>query len=284
MVGLCAVAAPVSGFETIARVGPEITLRGVRVVPAPAGGMTTVILEADGPLPEPLTGALDAPPRVYLDLKDVRLAPGAVLGEPDSLVRRTRVAVHSASPLVTRVVIDMVKSAPYRIDASGRGQGRVVVILGAPSPAAAATPPLVAVSGRPKTSSLAPSSSSAAASSAVATYVGRMSDVLIRLNEVRPVLESIDRRAADAPATLEAAAVELEAIGRLLAGIRPPASRESAHGLLVRACALGVRSSRMRQDSIRTNDVALGWNAASAAGGALMLLDRASSELKNPEN
>ena len=96
------------------------------------------------------------------------------------------------------------------------------------------------------------------------------------------MLGSIDRRAEATPGDLEAAAVELETIGRLLAAIRPPASREATHGLLVRACALGVRSSRMRQESIRTNDTALGWNAASAAAGALMMLDRASSDLKNP--
>jgi hypothetical protein len=275
-------AARLDGVATTAFDGAPATLRTVRLVPAITGAVTTVALEADGPLPEPLTGALDGPPRVYLDLEGVRLAPGAVVGESDSLVRRIRAAVHSASPLVTRVVIDMVRSAPYRIDASGREQGRLVIILGAPSPTAAAPPPLLAVSGRPKTSAPTPSSTSAAASSAAATYVGRMSGVLIRLRAVRPVLESIDRRSEDAPGTLEAAAVELEAIGRLLAAIRPPASREPAHGLLVRGCALGLRSSRMRQDSIRTNDVALGWNAASAAGGALMLLDRASSELKNP--
>lgn len=274
MVVLCSVAAPLSGFQTVARVGADTTLRAVRIVPATAGGMTTVILEADGPLPEPPSEALEGPPRVYLDLKGVRPGGAAVAGPPDSLVRRTRVAVHATDPLVTRVVIDMVKTASYRIDASGREQGRLVVILGVPSPPRHANP-LLPVSGRQRTP--AP----AAASSAADQYVARMSAVLARLQAVRPVLVSIDRHTEDAPGTLDSAAVELEAIGRLLAAIRPPASRESTHGLLVRACALGVRSSRMRQDSIRTNDSALGWNAASAAAGALIMLDRASSDLQN---
>jgi hypothetical protein len=232
--------------------------------------MTTVILEADGPLPEPPSEALDGPPRVYLDLKGVRPAAVGVAGEPDSLVRRTRVAVHSADPLVTRVVIDMVTAAPYRIDASRREQGRLVVVFGVPSPPRAARSPLLPVSGRRSTP---------APPAAADQYVARMSGVVARLQAVRPVLASIDSRTEDAPGTLESAAVELEAIGRLLAAIRPPASRESTHGLLVRVCALGMRSSRMRQDSIRTNDPALGWNAASAAAGALMMLDRAGNDL-----
>jgi len=267
------------GRETIALDGADTTLRAVRVVPAISGGVPTVILEADGPLPEPLSGSLDGPPRVYLDLKGVRLGAVAVAGEPDSLVRRTRVAVHSVDPLVTRVVIDLVRAAPYRIDTSGREQGRLVVILGVASPRTAAKPPLLPVSERPRTSAPAQSSSSAAASRVTDQYFARMSGLLIRLHSVRPVLTSIDRRAEDTPATLEAAAVELETIGRLLAAITPPASQESTHGLLARACALGMRSSRMRQDSIRTNDTPLGWNAASAAAGALMMLDRANNDL-----
>jgi hypothetical protein len=277
---LCTVGARSDGFATIAIEGADTLLRMVRVVPAITGGPTTVLLEADGPLPEPLSGALDGPPRVYLDLKGVRPRPDAVAATLDPLVRRTRVAVHSANPLVTRVVIDLTTAAAYRIDASGREQGRLVVTLeGPPRPSIS---PAIPVSGRRETSVPARSSKSAAASSAADQYLTRMSDVLIRLQALRPVLVSIDRLAESPPGGLEAAAVELEAIGRVLVAIRPPAAREPTHGLLVRACALGVRSSRMRQDSIRTNDTALVWNAASAAAGALMMLDRASSELRNP--
>jgi hypothetical protein len=122
-------------------------------------------------------------------------------------------------------------------------------------------------------------SPTAPAPSGADSYVVRISAVLVRLHAQRPVLASIDRRADVAPGDLEAAAIELEAIGRLLASVKPPASGESTHALLMRACALAARSSRMRQDSVRTNDAALGWNAASAAAGALMMLDRANTDL-----
>ena len=226
--------------------------------------------------------ALDGPPRVYLDLKGVRPGRDAVAGEPDPLVLRTRVAVHSANPLATRVVFELAKAAPYRIDVSGRERGRLVVILSAIWPRRSPTP--CHDDGRPKTPAPAPASTSAPTSSGADGYVARMSGVLVRLQALRPVLASIDRRAEDPPGALEAAAVELEAIGRLLGAIRPPASREATHGLLVRACALGVRSSRMRQDSIRTNDMALGWNAASAAAGCAVMLSTASESANRHHN
>jgi hypothetical protein len=42
---------------------------------------------------------------------------------------------------------------------------------------------------------------------------------------------------------------------------------------------MGARAVRMRQDGARTNDSAATLNAASAAAGALMMMDRANREL-----
>jgi hypothetical protein len=47
----------------------------------------------------------------------------------------------------------------------------------------------------------------------------------------------------------------------------------------MQACTFGTRAVRMRQDEIRTQDAAAGWNAASAAAGALLMLDRANVDL-----
>jgi hypothetical protein len=92
------------------------------------------------------------------------------------------------------------------------------------------------------------------------------------------VLVSIDRRAEQPAGDLTAAAAEFDAVARILAAIRVPASRETTQALLVRASALGARASRMRLDSTQTED-ASGWNAASAAAGALLMLDRASIDI-----
>jgi hypothetical protein len=248
-------------------------LRTIRVVAASAGGAVTVILEADGPLPEPATGALEGPPRIYLDLKGVTPAPAVKVAGEDALVRRTRVALHAANPVSSRVVIDLFKPSPYRIDASGRAQGRLIVVLGASGSASVAAPSSAKVPAG-KTS---PSSRQRPATG-VDAYAAQVSVARARLQALRPVLASIDRRADEPAGDLAAAAAEFDAVARLLAAIKAPASREATHDLLLRACVLGARASRMRQDSMLRRDPASGWNAASAAAGALMLLDRANSD------
>ena len=98
-------------------------LRSIRVAPTAGGGATTVVLEADGPLPEPTSEALDGPPRVYLDLKDVTPAATLARWGSDALIVRTRVARHSENPVVTRVVLDLSRASPYRIDAAAAQKG-----------------------------------------------------------------------------------------------------------------------------------------------------------------
>ena len=330
---LCAGSARVDGSAQDARDGAGTELRTIRVA-AEASGGTTVILVADGPLPEPLTGAVDGPPRIYLDLKGVRPGPVVRLGESDALVRRTRVALHSENPVSSRVVIDLYKPSPYRIDSSGRAEGRLIVVLGvapagaggaragagvapagaggapagagvAPAgaggaPAGAGVAPAAGASGAPASSAssgqsrartkppapallstpvpASPATPQRRASGADA-YVAQVSVAVGRLQTLRPVLTSIDRRAEQPAGDLAAAATEFDAVARILAAIRVPASRETVHGLLVRACDLGARASRMRQNPVGAGDSNSGWNAASAAAGALIMLDRASIEL-----
>lgn len=257
---VCVASSQRPGSAQSAREGSGPELKAIRVV-ATAGGQTTVVIEGSGALPEPVTGVLDAPPRIYLDFKGVRPALEIAVSGSDSLVRRARVALRTVSPLASRVVLDLVTASPYRVDGSGREQGRLVVVLGAlPSPAAA--PPRAS----PKLAD---------------PYVAQVSALLGRLEAVRPVLASIDRQSALPAGDLSAAASELDAVARTLAAIKPPTARQTTHGLLLRACAMGARAARLRQDSLRTGDAASGWNAASAAAGALIMLDQA-SVLRNP--
>lgn len=67
---------------------------------------------------------------------------------------------------------------------------------------------------------------------------------------------------------------------RLLSDITPPAGGEKAHGLLTNAAELAARAVSSRQLAVSTGDMRPAWEAASAAAGALMLLDRASEELQ----
>jgi hypothetical protein len=277
------------------------TLRTVAVVPTKEGA--TVVIEASGPLLQPSSGFANGPPRIYIDLNDV--LPGDVTPSvtQDPLVRRIRVAEHSSSPLVTRVVIDLTRDLPYRVDSSARAQGRIVVAVGVGQPVAAPStqtlPP-----AQPPPSPKPPSASQAATSSPSApreaarssgqtpasppvgrsmsvenAYGVRVSAALVRLHALRPLLESIDHQTEILSGNLDAAVNEFDTIGKLLGAIKPPRSRAGTHALLQRTCTMGARAVRMRQDGARSNDPTAALNAASAAAGALIMLDRANKEL-----
>ena len=251
------------------------TLRSVTVAPTKSGA--TVVIEGNGPLGQPSSGLANDPPRIYIDLVDVLPGPPIQPPPENPLVRRVRVAEHSANPLVTRVVIDLTMKATYRIDSSASQQGRVTVsveasrdqITASEQPAARQTPPAPKPAGPPTPES----------ATAERAYDFRIAAALVRLHALRPLLESIDRQANPVPDNMDAGASEFEAIGKILGGIKAPRSRERTHALLQRTCTMGVRAIRVRQDGARTNDPGASLNASSAAAGALLMLDRANREL-----
>ena len=78
---------------------------------------------------------------------------------------------------------------------------------------------------------------------------------------------------------MEATALEFDDLGKLLGALKPPPSRASTHALLVRACTLGARAARLRETPSGNPDDPLVWEAASAAAGALMMVDKANMDL-----
>ena len=115
------------------------SLQSVRLV---AGdGATSVVLVADGALPSPKIGVLTDPPRIYLDFPDVAAATAGTRADGDLLVRGVRVAVNQSQPLVTRVVIDLARPAPHRIEAGLRDSGQLTIVVGGPVAPAGAAPP-----------------------------------------------------------------------------------------------------------------------------------------------
>ena len=294
--------ADTDAFEQPGRSNVQVTLRGIRVESTTAGP-TTVVIEGNGPLPEPASGASLNPPRIYLDFSDVVSNASVQAVAPNPVISRIRVAQHSASPAITRVVLDLIKATTYRIDSSARSQGRVVVVLGVPGsqpptssparepartapPSPAASPPApsakTASTIPPRSGAPPPSGSSVSRGRAEVgenQYGIRVASALLRLHTLRPLLESIDRRADAVSGDLDAAAKEFDAIGKLLSTINPPASRQGTHALLQRVCTLGARAVRMRQDAAAATDSTPNWDAASAAAGALLMLDRANNDL-----
>jgi hypothetical protein len=290
-------------------------LRAVRV--ASAAGTTTVILEADGPLPSPTVGVLENPPRIYLDFLDVMTAPSGIRAQGSALVRRVRVAINQARPLVTRVVIDLAMAVPHRIEAGMLDRGQLQIVVGAPAapqaspppphtpapqlaaevvpkaapdppavPVARATPPPPPVSPEPapaRVRTLSPIALDPTAARApakdIGQYLRQASPALDRLEGLRPLLASLDAMMAPAEERLNSATEEFEAVRRTLATIDPPQTLKLTHAMLGTACVLGGVSAKARRDGAARGDAAAALSAASAAAGAIMLLDTVRAEL-----
>jgi hypothetical protein len=125
-----------------AQASPLIILTSVQVLRD--GQIAIVSIEADGPLPLPATGVVDSPPRFFLDFPGVIAGTRGTAGDGSPFVSRVRVALHSASPPVTRVVIDLARPQPVKVETEGREAGRIRIVVGGPGEAAraeAAAPP-----------------------------------------------------------------------------------------------------------------------------------------------
>jgi hypothetical protein len=68
-----------------------------------------------------------------------------------------------------------------------------------------------------------------------------------------------------------------------LAAVKPPAQMETAHSLLVGAMQLATRAVENRFAAVQGGSMQQARDAASAAGGALLLFDRATQELQRAE-
>lgn len=106
---------------------PATLLRSLRAIHGPGGPI--VVLEGNGTLtPSNVELTKESPYRLVLDFQGVSSNVKATTPVGNDLVDRVRVARHSATPLVTRVVIDLKRPVPYRLDQSENG---LAVVLGA---------------------------------------------------------------------------------------------------------------------------------------------------------
>jgi hypothetical protein len=182
----------------------------------------------------------------------VRLPSGVTAEWEDPLVRGVRVSQRTADPLVARIVIDLLAPIGHRVNTGARLAGKVVVILG---------------------------DGAEGASRDVGAYLPRVSKILSRLHALRAVIGAVEGGGVAADDSGHVAADELDTLGRSLSAMTVPGSVATTHDLLMRSCALGSRAVRLREEASATKDAAVARNAASAAVGALILLDRASRDL-----
>lgn len=123
------------------------TLRAVRY--AQTDGGYAITISGNGPLTATrVEEAKDMPPRVLLDFADVTMGSAvAVTTVKSDAIERVRVATNSREPLITRVVIDLAKKLPYKVEQIGEDV-RVLFAHAVKTAAAAVAP---AAAPRPAT-------------------------------------------------------------------------------------------------------------------------------------
>mgnify|MGYP001572772749 FL=1 len=111
------------------------SLKSVGMAVRPGG--VAVTLGGNGRLePSRVIEATDLPPRVVLDFPGVESnAPAQTMG-PGDPVQRVRIARHSQTPLVTRVVVDLERMVPYRLERSGVDGQDLAIVFDTAAPTA----------------------------------------------------------------------------------------------------------------------------------------------------
>lgn len=111
------------------------------------------------------------------------------------------------------------------------------------------------------------------------TYRQAIDRPVQELRDAKKWLLEIRERTGPSPLVLPRMEQRLVMGRQMLGGISPPAELDAAHGLFRAAFQMASRAASSRRNAVSSNDTKLAWDAASAAAGALMLLDRAAEEL-----
>jgi hypothetical protein len=111
-------------------------------------------------------------------------------------------------------------------------------------------------------------------------YQTAVAEPLAILLASRDVLDQIRRLAGPSRVRLDQLASRTAQAATLIAQVVVPVEGTEAHGLLKNAIQLASRAAASRLRAIETADMQRAWEASSAAAGALMLLERATEDLK----
>jgi hypothetical protein len=111
-------------------------------------------------------------------------------------------------------------------------------------------------------------------------YRAAVAEPLAIMVASRDVLDQIRRLAGPSRVRLDQLTARVTQASTLVAQLVVPAETAEAHGLLRNAIQLAARAADSRLRAIAAGDMQRAWEASSAAAGALMLLDRASEDLK----
>ncbi len=93
-------------------------------------------------------------------------------------------------------------------------------------------------------------------------------------------LQSIKSLSGTSPTALQRIERTVEQILRQASAVAPPDELRQAHALLISAVQLAGHAGQIRREATLAADVTRAWDASSAAAGALLLGDRAKSDIQ----
>ena len=103
---------------------------------------------------------------------------------------------------------------------------------------------------------------------------------MAQLDLMRPGLQDIKTLAGPEAVSLGRLTARATQATRQLRGVIPPPDLAPIHALLQSACQMASAAVETRFKAVASGDMAVAWNASSAAAGSLMLLARARDELE----
>ena len=110
-------------------------------------------------------------------------------------------------------------------------------------------------------------------------YQDHVRSPIDKLSKLGPRLQDVKSLAGPAISSLPDLMQNFERIGRQLALIKPPDDLVPAHATLQSAAELGQQAIRARERAAAQGDVAMAWDASSAAAGSMMMLAEARRQI-----
>jgi AMIN domain len=110
----------------------------------------------------------------------------------------------------------------------------------------------------------------------------QVSGTLERLRLQQPLLKSLDANEDQTVERMQMAAEEFERLRQEFVAIKPPDTLRAQHAMLVQSSTLAIMATTLQMESMRVGSATIKRNAASAAAGAILLLDRACGDIGCP--
>jgi hypothetical protein len=112
-------------------------------------------------------------------------------------------------------------------------------------------------------------------------YGDMMTSSLGIFRRLQKPLQDIRELAGSTEAALRVVQWQARRLSELMPAIAPPEECRVAHAVLISAASLAGNAARIRQEATLSGDISRARDAASAAAGALMLIDKARTEIQS---